>query len=736
MEKYRGRFQVDKLKALFTKFSSKPTPTRAYLLTDKSADGKQFVPKLIKTNWQYRDTVQIKTVAFQKTYLCTSDFKFLDIGLPEELSSDITLQAFSQDGDKQVVLKSKTDPKSGKPEQFIVVYDKKKALKTIDVKSLNDQLTIIESATYSNFVLDNDLQLLAVVEVEKAKSKGKKDSPGSKDYDLDSHEYKQSWGEKLSTIFHSSIALIDLKTEKLTLIEKTGLSLIEPFFFKSAEKAHISVGCIGLQELPYKLGLIYCNNRTSFLLGSSISSDLPDGPIEPEVLYGSSGNLFLSSPRVYFDPVNGYDCKAIFLERDAGGAHNKSARLQQFCFESRKIQTILDNKQKRELINNKTEYSDYGPLFLDKMATNCFTMDGKYVLLDSETPVFTKPYAVDLKEKQLKLIKFPEGFCQILEVKNDWVIALGSSINSTPNLYLSNIANSTDLTNLTWLPIEDPASKKLPNITYETFAFPARDYQDKLVTGIFISPTDLRDSREGSCVVTGHGGPHAQLSAGYYQSVALYAELGLKVCLINYVGSTGVDEDYVNALLGKVGTNDVDDIYDSIQYVIANKNVDKEKLILSGGSHGGFLVTSISGQHPELDFLACIARNPVIDVASMSAISDIPDWTVCEADGDCNLKPLAQMYGRTPEEMANMYQVSPIAHVQKVKVPTLLLLGKEDLRVPYSQGLLYHRILKARGVETRCLIYDDVHSLAKIDVEYDCFLNMAKFMEKFIYYRS
>lgn len=171
--------------------------------------------------------------------------------------------------------------------------------------------------------------------------------------------------------------------------------------------------------------------------------------------------------------------------------------------------------------------------------------------------------------------------------------------------------------------------------------------------------------------------------------------------------------------MGKIGTSDIHDMYDTIQYVIAHKKADKNQIILYGGSHSGFMVTSISGQHPELNFLACIARNPVIDITAMSAVSDIPDWCISEALGPETLLPLADIYAKNEEQAAILNKVSPINHVQNVKVPTLLLLGKEDLRVPYSQGLLYHRILKARGIETRCFIYDDCHGLAKIDVNYD-----------------
>mgnify|MGYP002712762043 FL=1 len=192
----------------------------------------------------------------------------------------------------------------------------------------------------------------------------------------------------------------------------------------------------------------------------------------------------------------------------------------------------------------------------------------------------------------------------------------------------------------------------------------------------------------------------------------------------------------MEALLGNVGTSDVQDLLDVIQYMITNHHADKDRIILNGGSHGGFLVTNISGQHPEMNFLACIARNPVIDISIMVGITDIPDWNVVEALGVKEFRSLSEIYPRNVDEMSQMYSKSPLAHIAKVKVPTLLLLGKEDLRVPFPPGLLYHRILKARGIETRCLVYDDVHDLYKINVDFDCFINVAKFIEKFIYYNS
>jgi len=70
---------------------------------------------------------------------------------------------------------------------------------------------------------------------------------------------------------------------------------------------------------------------------------------------------------------------------------------------------------------------------------------------------------------------------------------------------------------------------------------------------------------------------------------------GFAILLINYRGSTGLGKDYVESLLGKIGTADVRDVYNAVK---SNPMWCNRKLLLYGGSHGGFLVTHLSGQYP------------------------------------------------------------------------------------------------------------------------------------------
>ncbi|KAH9628629.1 hypothetical protein HF086_007834 [Spodoptera exigua] len=94
---------------------------------------------------------------------------------------------------------------------------------------------------------------------------------------------------------------------------------------------------------------------------------------------------------------------------------------------------------------------------------------------------------------------------------------------------------------------------------------------------------------------------------------------------VNYRGSTGAGQDSVHFLLKRVGDADVKDCKLATDYALKTFPIDPKKVCLTGGSHGGFLVTHLSGQYPDV-YAAVVSRNPVTDVASMFNSTDIADW--------------------------------------------------------------------------------------------------------------
>merc|ERR1711862_570125 len=103
-------------------------------------------------------------------------------------------------------------------------------------------------------------------------------------------------------------------------------------------------------------------------------------------------------------------------------------------------------------------------------------------------------------------------------------------------------------------------------------------------------------------------------------------------------------------------------------------------------------------------------RNPVCDVSSMVASSDIPDWCCKEALGDKKFTLSPSM-----TDLARMRACSPAAYAaEAAAVPHLFFIGAADRRVPPSQGLLHGKLLKEKGAKavlTYCFP-EDAHPLA------------------------
>jgi acylaminoacyl-peptidase len=73
--------------------------------------------------------------------------------------------------------------------------------------------------------------------------------------------------------------------------------------------------------------------------------------------------------------------------------------------------------------------------------------------------------------------------------------------------------------------------------------------------------------------------------------------------MVNYRGSIGSGQESVEFLLGRIGDSDVKDVHlATFQALKKFPFLNPKKMVLFGGSHGGFLVTHLSGQFPVMSF--------------------------------------------------------------------------------------------------------------------------------------
>lgn len=274
--------------------------------------------------------------------------------------------------------------------------------------------------------------------------------------------------------------------------------------------------------------------------------------------------------------------------------------------------------------------------------------------------------------------------------------------------YITIASSHGDFANqLSWevISLKPPAGDIAENITYEA---------------VLIKPSHTSDV-EPPLMVIPHGGPHSCYVSGFVACHVAFSLLGFTVLLVNYRGSIGFGQASIDALLGHVGTMDIQDVQEAVKHVIQSGVVDPKRVVVDGGSHGGFITAHLIGQFPDFYKAACV-RNPVIDISAMAEVTDIPDWTYAESGLQYNVWTVLP----TASSLARMLDVSPIKYADQVKSPVLFLIGAKDLRVPPSQSHEFYCALNARHIETKMLMYEkSSHPLSEVDVEADSFVNTA-----------
>ena len=127
-----------------------------------------------------------------------------------------------------------------------------------------------------------------------------------------------------------------------------------------------------------------------------------------------------------------------------------------------------------------------------------------------------------------------------------------------------------------------------------------------------------------------------------------------------------------------------------VDYVINMGIADTQRLGVMGWSYGGFMSSWIVGQTNR--FKAASIGAPVVDLASQNMTDDIGGF-------------LPSYMKKQPWEDWDIYSShSPLRYVHKVKTPVLLQHGDADIRVPFSQSIMYYNALKRRSVPVRFLV--------------------------------
>jgi dipeptidyl aminopeptidase/acylaminoacyl peptidase len=201
-----------------------------------------------------------------------------------------------------------------------------------------------------------------------------------------------------------------------------------------------------------------------------------------------------------------------------------------------------------------------------------------------------------------------------------------------------------------------------------------------------------------------HGGPEAADDDSYRARRAAYVDAGYAVVHVNYRGSTGYGSAWRDALTGRPGLTELEDIGAVYDALVAEGVVDPARALLTGGSWGGFLTLLGLGTQPER-WAAGIAEVPVADY--LAAYED--EMEALRAYDRA-------LFGGSPEQVPDVYvRSSPITYVDAVAAPVLVVAGANDPRCPIRQIDNYLGRLEELGKEHEVYRFDAGHGSLVIE---------------------
>jgi dipeptidyl aminopeptidase/acylaminoacyl peptidase len=374
----------------------------------------------------------------------------------------------------------------------------------------------------------------------------------------------------------------------------------------------------------------------------------------------------------------------------------------------------LQSGQHRQLTHTPAEHGE--PAWVQGVRTFGFSPDSRYIFFQRNLAGQVSLWQFDLDNGQEHQIPL-EGYTslsQLAVAPDGQQVALIASGSSTPlRVITCDLAGRVKV-------LRRATAEDLPA---EIFSTPEhitwQGMDGGAVYGLYYAPHNPAFEGPGAppLMVMVHGGPTSQRWASFNIGVQFFTSRGYAVLDVNYRGSTGYGREYRNMLRENWGIYDVQDTVSGAQALAEQGLVDRKRMVIMGGSAGGFTVLKALEDHPGF-FKAGVCLYGVSNQFSLTA-----ETHKFEARyNDSLIGPLPQA--------AELYrQRSPIFFVDKICDAMIIFQGEIDTVVPRSQSDEVVASLQRRGLPHEYYLYPgEGHGFRKTEnIEH-----MYKMIDKFL----
>ena len=247
--------------------------------------------------------------------------------------------------------------------------------------------------------------------------------------------------------------------------------------------------------------------------------------------------------------------------------------------------------------------------------------------------------------------------------------------------------------------------------------FPSRDGK-YTISALVYATHNMQRNGQNAAIVYIHGGPAAQSVNSFNRFIQHIVNQGYMVIVPNYRGSIGYGKEFQNANLFDMGGGDLEDVLAATDFLKQTGYVDPKKMIVMGGSYGGYLSMMAVTKAPEV----WAAGVPIVPFVNWFTEIQHEDPVLQQSD-------LATM-GDPAKNPDLFHDRSPIFFVDRIKAALFLLAGGNDPRCPKEETVQVVDELKKRGGIVDYKIYEDEgHGFARVENQIDAYQRVTNFLK-------
>jgi len=218
-----------------------------------------------------------------------------------------------------------------------------------------------------------------------------------------------------------------------------------------------------------------------------------------------------------------------------------------------------------------------------------------------------------------------------------------------------------------------------------------------------------------------HGGPTGQSQYAFSGRLHFFLSRGWNVLYVNHRGSTGYGRAHTQALRGRWGEADIEDIAFAVRLLQENGEAAPHLTAIMGGSAGGYAVLQSLLLHPEL-YAAGISLFGVADLLHLA-----------ESTHRFEAHYLDSLVGVLPHAFDRYHERSPALSRHHFSRPLLLLQGGKDKVVPKEQAGMVAERARRSGMPVELHVYpEEAHGWGRPETIKDELARVEKFLKKYV----